>query len=106
MRLRNSAVPGVDPVSGTDDRSGWSPEMVAEADALARSIAQLAADIQTLSDRAARLQQAGYAEAEWLLARFQTHRLASPDLSGPSARMLLQASEAVGLEPGQDRKST
>ena len=69
--------------------------MVAEADALARSIAQLASDIQTLSDRAAQLQQAGHLEAEWLLARFQTHRLAPPDLSGPSARMLLQASAAA-----------
>jgi uncharacterized protein (TIGR02266 family) len=92
MRLRNSAVPGVDPVSGADDRNGWSPDMVAEADALARSIAQLTADVQSLSDRAARLHQAGHAEGEWLLARFQTHRLASPDLSGPSARMILQAS--------------
>ena len=72
--------------------------MVAEADALARSIAQLAADIQALSDRAARLQQAGHPEAEWLLARFQTHRLAPPDLSGPSARMLIQASAAAVAE--------
>ncbi|HEY1417742.1 MAG TPA: TIGR02266 family protein [Myxococcaceae bacterium] len=95
MRLRNSAVPGVDPVSGADDRDGWPPDMVAQADALAGSIAQLTADVQSLSDRAARLQQAGHPEGEWLLARFQTHRLASPDLSGPSARMLLQASLAA-----------
>jgi len=95
MRLRNSAVPGVDPVSGADDGNGWPPDMVAEADALTRSIAQLAADVHSLSDRAARLQQAGHPEGEWLLARFQTHRLASPDLSGPSARMLLQASLAA-----------
>ncbi|HEY1907177.1 MAG TPA: TIGR02266 family protein [Myxococcaceae bacterium] len=95
MRLRNSAVPGVDPVSGADDRNGWPPDMIAEADALARSIAQLTADVQSLSDRAARLHEAGHPEGEWLLARFQTHRLASPDLSGPSARMLLQASLAA-----------
>jgi uncharacterized protein (TIGR02266 family) len=95
MRLRNSAVPGVDPVSGADDRDGWPPDMVAQADALAGSIAQLTADVQSLSDRAARLHQAGHPEGEWLLARFQTHRLASPDLSGPSARMLLQASLAA-----------
>jgi uncharacterized protein (TIGR02266 family) len=95
MRLRNSAVPGVDPVSGADDRNGWPPDMIAEADALSRSIAQLTADVQSLSDRAARLHEAGHPEGEWLLARFQTHRLASPDLSGPSARMLLQASLAA-----------
>jgi uncharacterized protein (TIGR02266 family) len=92
MRLRNSAVPGVDPVSGADDHNGWPQEMISEADGLARSIAQLTADVQALSDRAARLHQAGHPEGEWLLARFQTHRLASPDLSGPSARMILQAS--------------
>jgi uncharacterized protein (TIGR02266 family) len=95
MRLRNSAVPGVDPVSGADDHNGWSPEMISEAEGLARSIAQLAADVQALSDRAARLHQAGHPEGEWLLARFQTHRLASPDLSGPSGKMLLQASLAA-----------
>jgi uncharacterized protein (TIGR02266 family) len=86
MRLRNSAVPGADAVSGP------SPEIVADADALARAIAQLGADVEALSDRAARLQQAGHPEAEWLLARFQTHRIACPDLSGPSARVLLKAS--------------
>jgi len=84
MRLRNSAVPGVDPVSGTD--------IGAQADALARSIELLNDEVHALSERAASLQQAGHAEAEWLLARFQTHRLALPDLSGPSARILLQAS--------------
>jgi uncharacterized protein (TIGR02266 family) len=87
MRLRNSAVPGVDPVS--------APDSVPDADALARSIAQLNEDVQALSERAARLHQAGHPEAEWLLARFQTHRLACPDLSGPSARMLIQASFAA-----------
>jgi uncharacterized protein (TIGR02266 family) len=87
MRLRNSAVPGVDPVS--------APESVPDADALARSIAQLNDDVHALSERAARLHQAGHPEAEWLLARFQTHRLASPDLSGPAARMLVQAGFAA-----------
>ena len=82
-------------MSGSDDRTQWSPDMVAEADGLARSIAQLTAEVQALSDRAARLQQAGHPEAEWLLARFQAHRLACPDLSGPSAPMLLQASLAA-----------
>lgn len=69
--------------------------MIPQAEALAHSIAQLTADVQALSDRAARLHQAGHPEGEWLLARFQTHRLASPDLSGPSARMILQASLAA-----------
>lgn len=87
MRLRNSAVPGVDPVS--------APDIVADADTLAQSIGQLTDDVQALSERAARLHQAGNPEAEWLLARFQTHRLASPDLSGPAARMLLQATFAA-----------
>jgi len=85
MRLRNSAVPGVDPV----------PDNVAEADALARSIGLLSDEVQALSERAARLQQAGHPEAEWLLARFQTHRLACPDVSGPTARILIQASFAA-----------
>ena len=87
MRLRNSAVPGVDPVSATDG--------VPDADALAQSFAQLNEDVQALSERAARLHQAGHPEAEWLLARFQTHRLACPDLTGPAARMLVQASFAA-----------
>src|SRR5262245_59561749 len=87
MRLRNSAVPGVDPVS--------VPDLGADADALARAIEQLNADVHALSERAARLQQAGHAEAEWLLARFQTHRLGCPDLSGASGRMLLQATLAA-----------
>jgi uncharacterized protein (TIGR02266 family) len=87
MRLRNSAVPGVDPVS--------APEGVPDADSLARSIGQLNDDVQALSERAARLHQAGHPEAEWLLARFQTHRLACPDLTGPAARMLVQASFAA-----------
>ncbi|HTS79462.1 MAG TPA: TIGR02266 family protein [Myxococcaceae bacterium] len=95
MRLRNSAVPGVDPVSGSDDRNRWSPDVVSDADGLARACAQLSAHVQALSDRAAQLQQAGYPEAEWLLARFQSHRLACPDLSGPSARILLQAGLAA-----------
>jgi uncharacterized protein (TIGR02266 family) len=95
MRLRNSAVPGVDPVSGADDHNAWSPEMISEAEGLTHSIAQLTADVQALSDRAARLHQAGHPEGEWLLARFQTHRLASPDLSGPSGKMILQASLAA-----------
>jgi uncharacterized protein (TIGR02266 family) len=83
MRLRNSAVPGVDPVSGSD--------VAAEADALSRSIGLLNDEVHALSERAARLHQAGVPEAEWLLARFQMHRLACPDLSGPAARMLIQA---------------
>jgi uncharacterized protein (TIGR02266 family) len=87
MRLRNSAVPGVDPVS--------VPDLAAEADALARSIGQLNDDVHALSERAARLQQAGHPEAEWLLARFQTHRLGCPDLSGASGRILLQATFAA-----------
>jgi len=87
MRLRNSAVPGVDPVSGSD--------VAAEADALSRSIGLLNDEVHALSERAARLHQAGVPEAEWLLARFQMHRLACPDLSGPAARMLIQASFAA-----------
>ncbi|HET9156633.1 MAG TPA: TIGR02266 family protein [Myxococcaceae bacterium] len=83
MRLRNSAVPGVDPVS--------APDAAAAADALAKSIELLNAEVRALSDRAARLHQAGHAEAEWLLARFQMHRLACPDLSGPAVRMMIQA---------------
>jgi uncharacterized protein (TIGR02266 family) len=89
MRLRNSAVPGAEVASGP------SPEIGADADALVRAIAQLGADVETLSDRAARLQHAGHPEAEWLLARFQTHRIACPDLSGPTGRILLQASVAA-----------
>src|SRR5262245_7020690 len=95
MRLRNSAGPGVDPVSGADDLIGWPSDMIPAAAALAQSSAQRTAYVQALSDRAARLHQAGHPEGEWLLARFQTHRLASPDLSGPSARMILQASLAA-----------
>jgi len=83
MRLRNSAVPGVDPVS--------APDAAAAADALAKSIELLNAEVRALSDRAARLHQAGHPEAEWLLARFQMHRLACPDLSGPAVRMMIQA---------------
>ena len=87
MRLRNSAVPGVDPVSGSD--------IAAEADALSRSIELLNDEVHALSERAARLHQAGIPEVEWLLARFQMHRLACPDLSGPAARMLIQATFAA-----------
>src|SRR5262250_2771851 len=87
MRLRNSAVPGVDPVSG--------PDNIAQADALAQAIGQLNDDVHALSERAARLHHSGHPEAEWLLARFQTHRLACPDLSGPAAKMLIQASFAA-----------
>src|SRR5215475_8937692 len=83
MRLRNSAVPGVDPVT--------APDAAAAADALAKSIELLNAEVRALSDRAARLHQAGHPEAEWLLARFQMHRLACPDLSGPAVRMMIQA---------------
>src|SRR5262250_3055448 len=86
MRLRREAVPTVDPVSAPVD---------GDADALAWSIAQLASDVQALSDRAARLQQVGHPEAEWLLARFQSHRLASPDFSGPASRMIIQATAAA-----------
>ena len=71
------------------------PDIAAEADALAQSIGLLSDEVQALSERAARLQQAGHPEAEWLLARFQTHRLACPDLSGPAARILIQASFAA-----------
>jgi len=87
MRLRNSAVPGANSVS--------APDVAAEADALARSIDMLNADVHALSERAAQLHQAGHPEAEWLLARFQTHRLACPDLSGSAARMLIQATFAA-----------
>jgi uncharacterized protein (TIGR02266 family) len=87
MRLRNSAVPGVDPVSGSD--------VDAEADALTRSIGLLNDEVHALSERAARLHEAGIPEAEWLLARFQMHRLACPNLSGPAARMLIQATFAA-----------
>jgi len=90
MRLRREAVPSPDPVSAPSN-SGVTPE----ADALAWSISQLAAEVQTLSDRAARLQQAGHPEAEWLLARLQSHCLASPDLSGPVSRMIIQATAAA-----------
>jgi len=90
MRLRREAVPSPDPVSAPAD-GGVS----ADAEALAWSIAQLAGEVQALSDRAARLQQAGHPEAEWLLARFQSHRLASPDLSGPASRMIIQATAAA-----------
>jgi len=87
MRLRNSAVPGVDPVSGSD--------VDAEADALTLSIGLLNDEVHALSERAARLHEAGVPEAEWLLARFQMHRLACPNLSGPAARMLIQATFAA-----------
>ena len=60
--------------------------VAAEADVLVRSIEGLCAEVQALTDRAARLQEAGYAEAEWLLVRFQSHRMQPPDLSGPSAQ--------------------
>jgi uncharacterized protein (TIGR02266 family) len=91
----------VDPVSASDaggNRSPSSADLAFDAEALARSIEQLSADVQALSDRAAWLQQAGHPEAEWLLARFQTHRLACPDFSGPSARALIQASAAAVAE--------
>ena len=87
MRLRNSAVPGVDPVSGSD--------VAAEADVLTQSIGLLNDEVHALSERAARLHEAGVPEAEWLLARLQMHRLACPQLSGPAARMLIQASFAA-----------
>jgi len=87
MRLRNSAVPGVDPVSGSD--------VAAEADALTQSIGLLNDEVHALSERAARLHEAGLPEAEWLLARLQMHRLACPNLSGPAARMMIQASFAA-----------
>jgi uncharacterized protein (TIGR02266 family) len=87
MRLRNSAVPGVDHVS--------APDAAAAADALARAIGMLNDHVHALSERAAKLHHAGHPEAEWLLARFQTHRLACPDLSGPAARMLIQATFAA-----------
>jgi uncharacterized protein (TIGR02266 family) len=74
-------------VSGSD--------VAAEADALSRSIGLLNDEVHALSERAALLHQAGVPEAEWLLARFQMHRLASPDLSGPAARMLIQATFAA-----------
>ncbi|HEY1332967.1 MAG TPA: TIGR02266 family protein [Myxococcaceae bacterium] len=86
MRLRNSAVPGVDPVSGSD-----VPSEADAAEALRRSIELLNDHVHALSERAARLHEAGVPEAEWLLARFQMHRLACPNLSGPAARMLIQA---------------
>ena len=87
MRLRNSAVPGANSVS--------APDVAAEADALVRSIGLLNEEVHALSERAAQLHQAGHPEAEWLLARFQTHRLACPDLSGAAARMLIQATFAA-----------
>ena len=87
MRLRNSAVPGVDPVSGSD--------VADEAEALTRSIGVLNDEVHALSERAARLHEAGLPEAEWLLARFQMHRLACPNMSGPAARMLIQATFAA-----------
>jgi uncharacterized protein (TIGR02266 family) len=87
MRLRNSAVPGVDPVSGSD--------VADEAEALTLSIGLLNDEVHALSERAARLHGAGVPEAEWLLARLQMHRLACPNLSGPAARMMIQASFAA-----------
>jgi uncharacterized protein (TIGR02266 family) len=87
MRLRNSAVPGVDPVSGSD--------VADEAEALTLSIGLLNDEVHALSERAARLHEAGVPEAEWLLARLQMHRLACPNLSGPAARMMIQASFAA-----------
>jgi uncharacterized protein (TIGR02266 family) len=90
MRLRNSAVPGHDPVSGSNVASEAEA-----AEALTRSIELLNEHVHTLSERAARLQEAGVPEAEWLLARFQMHRLACPNLSGRAARMLIQATFAA-----------
>ena len=87
MRLRNSAVPGVDPVSGSD--------VADEVEALTLSIGLLNDEVHALSERAARLHEAGVPEAEWLLARLQMHRLACPNLSGPAARMMIQASFAA-----------
>ena len=52
-------------------------------------------EVHALSERAARLHEAGLPEAEWLLARFQMHRLACPNLSGPAGRMLIQATFAA-----------
>ena len=69
--------------------------MAAEADALTQSIGLLNDEVHALSERAARLHEAGLPEAEWLLARLQMHRLACPNLSGPAARMMIQASFAA-----------
>ena len=104
MRLRPAAVPSVDPVPAPADGGLLEREQSAldaeraialDADALARSLAQLAADARALSDRAARLQQAGHPEAEWLLARFHSHRLECPDLSGPSSQALAARNQAL-----------
>jgi len=70
--------------------------IAAEAETLARSIGLLCSETQALSDRAIQLQKAGVPEAEWLLARFHTHRLETPDLSGPSSQALAAREQALG----------
>src|SRR5262245_35583444 len=104
MRLRPAAVPSVDPVPAPADgglldreQSALDAEraIAAEAEALARSIGLLSTEAQALADRAMQLHKAGVPEAEWLLARFHTHRLESPDLSGPSSQALGAREQAL-----------
>jgi uncharacterized protein (TIGR02266 family) len=104
MRLRPAAVPSVDPIPASADGGLLEREQAAleaeraisvEAEALARAMAQLSAEVQTLADRAGRLQQAGHPQGEWLLARFHTHRLESPDLSAPSSQALAARNHAL-----------
>lgn len=104
MRLQPAAVPGVDQTPARADGGLLDREQSAldaeravagEAEVLARAIAQLAVEARTLSDRAAHLQQAGQPEAEWLLARFHSHRLECPDLSGPSSQAMAARNQAL-----------
>ena len=104
MRLRPAAVPSVDPVPAAADGGLLEREqaaleaeceIAAEADTLARSIAQLSMDVEALVDRATQLEKAGLPEAEWLLARFHSHCLEAPDLSGPSSQALGARNQAL-----------
>ena len=104
MRLRPAAVPSVDPVPAPADGGLLDREQAAldaereiavDAEALARAIALLSTEVEALGNRAARLEQTGQPQAEWLLARFHSHRLESPDLSGPSSQALAARNQAL-----------
>lgn len=104
MRLRPAAVPSVDPIPAPADGGLLDREQAAldaeravsaEAEALARALAQLASDARAFTDRAGRLQQAGQPESEWLLARFHSHQLEAPDISGPSSQALAARNQAL-----------
>ena len=104
MRLRPAAVPSVDPVPAPADGGLLDREHAAhdaeravasEADALARAVASLDAEVQALVGRAAALERDGHPEAEWLLARFHSHRMDAPDLSGPAGQSLAARNHAL-----------